>query len=490
MSSTIGISCLSHDAAVAVIKDQQIVFAGHAERYSRKKNDKFLNDDLLSDALNYAGDIDNIVFYERPFIKKTRQLFAGQYRSSFSSLLPQNYLKSFKQLRKLPIKYVDHHLSHACGGYFTSKFTDAAIVVADAIGEWETLTVWHATGNNLKKIIDIRYPHSLGLFYSAFTQRVGFKPNEEEYIMMGLAAFGQPIYADLIRQDFFAPVKIPFFKLKQNVHRGIKEWRPELKDVENIAASCQKVIEDYLIALFQWTAKVIPSKNLVYSGGVALNCVFNQKLAQLGIYDDIWILPEPGDAGSSIGAVLAAKRDHVEWRGPYLGHNINKIFDVDAALAALLNGEIIGIAQGRAEFGPRALGNRSLIADPRGTTIKNRINQIKKRELFRPFAPIILQEHAKNYFDLAQDSSPYMQFVARCRQPETIPAVCHVDGTSRVQTLTQVQNPFFHNLLSRFYAATGCPLLLNTSLNIKGEPLANTWEDALRFSQLHNVSIF
>ncbi|MBV9575585.1 MAG: hypothetical protein JO149_03075, partial [Gammaproteobacteria bacterium] len=366
MKTIIGISCLSHDAAISVIQDKQIVFASHAERYSRIKNDKLLNADLLSEVEKYADKIDHIVFYERPFFKRTRQLFAGQYRSAFSQPSPSKYLQQFPLLQQRPLQFVDHHYSHACAGYFTSPFSEATIVVADAIGEWDTLTVWNAKGRNLKKVFSLRYPHSLGLFYSAFTQRIGFKPNEEEYIMMGLSAFGSPIYADLIRQDFIVNTPLPYFKLKQNMHRGIRDWRPDLIDIENIAASCQKVIEDYLLGLFNWAANKLPSRHLVFSGGVALNCVFNQKLIAANLFDKVWILPEPGDAGNSIGSALAVMQDWVEWKGPYLGHDLKRDLDVDGALEALLAGNIIGVAHGRAEFGPRALGNRSLIADPRG----------------------------------------------------------------------------------------------------------------------------
>lgn len=490
METIIGISCLSHDAAVAVIRDDQIAFASQAERYSRKKNDKFLNDALLSDVEKYADSVNNIIFYERPLIKKSRQLFAGQYRNALLGIYPENYLKKFPLLNRNKIHYSSHHFSHACAGYYTSVFREAVIVVIDAIGEWETLTVWHAKDNNIKKITSTWYPNSLGLFYSAFTQRIGYKPNEEEYIMMGLAAFGEPIYAELIKKEFFEDLPPPYFKLKRNVHRGIKGWHSNIRDIENLAASCQKVVEDFLLSLFCWIAEKKISRNLVYSGGLALNCVFNQKLGQTGYFDNIWILPEPGDAGNSIGAALVKKQDWVEWKGPYLGHDIGKQLDIDNALDALLQGKVIGVAHGRSEFGPRALGNRSLIADPRGHDVKAKVNKIKKRELFRPFAPVVLEEYATEYFDLISSSIPYMQFVANCKRQDLVPAVCHVDGTSRVQTLTYNQNPDFYRLLKLFFGKTGCPILLNTSLNIKGEPLVNNWTDAQRFSEIHGVAIY
>lgn len=491
MKTIIGVSCLNHDAAVAIIKDDQIAFASQAERYSRVKNDKFLNLSLLEDASKYCSKIDEIAFYERPLLKKTRQLLSGQYNKVFTSNSPHKYLKQFPLFQKNPLRYVSHHFSHACAGYFTSPFREAAIVIIDAIGEWETITIWHAKDQKLKKVDSLWYPNSLGLFYSAFTQRIGFKPNEEEYIMMGLAALGKPLYSELLQNELFDYYDSePFFKLKKNLHRGIKNWHSELSDIENIAASCQAVLEHHLLRIFTWVAKNIPSDNLVYGGGVALNCVFNYKLAKKGLFDNIWILPEPGDAGNSIGCALALRKEWVDWQGPYLGHELGKELDIEGALSALLAGEIIGISHGRAEFGPRALGNRSLIADPRGTTVKDRVNAIKKRELFRPFAPVILEDYAKSYFDLPNATSPYMQFVAPCKKPELIPAVCHVDGTSRVQTLNQQQNPQFYQLLKRFHEETKCPLLLNTSLNIKGEPLVNTRQDVERFAQLHKIRIF
>jgi carbamoyltransferase len=210
----------------------------------------------------------------------------------------------------------------------------------------------------------------------------------------------------------------------------------------------------------------------------------------MGLFDNIWIMPNPGDAGSSVGAVAAYTKQPLNWKSPYLGTNIDREFDYDGALQALLQGEVIGIANGRAEFGPRALGNRSLIADPRGSQVKDKVNMIKKREMFRPFAPIIMEHLVHEYFDLPVNTAPYMQFTAECKYPESFPAICHFDNTSRVQTLTAEQNPVFYKLLKMFYDATGCPMLLNTSLNIKGQPLVNTWQDALDFSAKYGVRVF
>ena len=485
-----GISCLSHDAAVAMVKEHQIVFASHSERYTEKKNDPLLCKEILEDAQKYGGLPKRLVFYEKPYVKKIRQLVAGQYKQAFFDATPHTYLKNFFHLNSCQISYVEHHLSHACGGYYTSPFRDASIVVIDGIGEWNTISVWKAKDRNLTKVFEVNYPDSLGLFYSAFTQRVGLKPNEEEYIMMSMAALGEPEYVDLIKKDFVDDVPAPYFSLKVSMHRGIKDWEPRLVNHMNIAASVQKITEDYLINLFKWVGKQGFSKNLVYSGGMALNCVANEKLARLGLFDNIWIMPNPGDAGSSLGAVLAFINDWVEWRHPYLGHDICRSFNVFSALEALLRGEIIGIANGRAEFGPRALGNRSLIADPRILNMKDRVNRIKKREPFRPFSPIILEECVQDYFDMPVPVSPYMQFTAKCKFPNKYPAICHIDKTSRVQTINKKQNPRMYELLKLFQAHTGCPMLLNTSLNIKGKPLVNTWNDAIDFSETYGISVF
>jgi carbamoyltransferase len=481
-----GISANEHDASLAVIKDQEILFASHSERYSRVKNDAHLHPDLIS-AARVHGEPDLIVWYERPFLKRTRKLYAGQYdsvmRTDGASYLKQHGLTA-------PVKYVGHHESHAAAGYFTSGFSDAIVLVIDAIGEWNTISMWHGEGDDLTELWSQNYPHSLGLLYSAFTQRIGFKPNEEEYILMGMAALGKPIYADIIRQDFVQKARLPEFRLKQNVHRGIRDWRPEITDNANIAASIQEVTEEYLISLIDWASLQTGSPNLVLAGGVALNCVANSRIATGGAFQNIWIMPNPGDAGSSIGAVAAYQRQQLNWRSAYLGHDIARPFDRQGCLEALLAGEVVGVANGRAEFGPRALGNRSLLTDPRGPATKDRVNRIKKREPFRPFAPIILEQFANDYFEMPVATSPYMQFVAPVRRPDLFPAISHYDNTARVQTLTEDQNPMFYGLLMDWYKATGCPMLLNTSLNIKGEPLVNTWDDALRFQALHGVRMF
>ena len=488
---TLGIVSLGHDASLALIEDGEILFAGHAERYSRVKNDGDLNIALLGDMYRY-GSPDQIVWYERPMLKLSRQLVSGQW----SALKTQSVKKHLKGLglHKLPLHKVGHHESHAAAGYYTSKFQDASILVCDAIGEWTCISVWQAEGENMKQVFSQNYPNSLGLLYSAMTQRVGKKPNEEEYIMMGMAALGTPKYVQAIYDDFIHIDKgAPHFELQHNVHRGIRWWKPELtseQDMYDIAASMQKVTEDYLTNTAAWIRATLPSKNLILSGGVALNCKANTEIAKLGMFDNIWIMPNPGDAGSSIGAVAAFTKERINWETPYLGSNIERELDIDAVVECLANGEVVGIANGRAEFGPRALGNRSLIADPRGPDVKDRVNTVKKREMFRPFAPVIMEHLAHEYFEMPVESAPYMQFTAKCKRRDLFPAICHYDNTSRVQTLTREQNPTFYALLEAFYEKTGCPIILNTSLNIKGQPLVNTWSDALDFSKHYGVKVF
>jgi carbamoyltransferase len=481
-----GISANEHDASLAVVCENDILFASSSERYSRRKNDPDLNQALLAEARG-CGEPDLIVWYEKPLLKRLRKIWAGQYdqvlRCDGAAYLRQFGLKA-------PVKYIGHHESHAAAGFFTSPFEDAAVLVIDAIGEWDTMSAWQGRGSCLRQFWRQVYPHSLGLLYSAFTQRVGLKPNEEEYILMGMAAFGKPVYRDLIWRDFIARFDPPDLVLKENVHCGIRWWRQELENRADLAASIQHVTEEIMVALVTWLAAATKQKNLVLSGGVALNCVANARIAREGLFDNIWIMPNPGDAGSCVGAVTAYTHQHLNWAHPYLGHNIDRSLDVVGALAALKAGEVIGIANGRSEFGPRALGNRSLLADPRGQLMKDRVNRIKKRDLFRPFAPVVLAEYADRYFDMPVKASPYMQFVARVRSPELYPAICHHDNTARVQTVSRDQHPVLYELLTSFFRETGCPMLLNTSLNIKGEPLVNTWEDAQRFASLWRVKVF
>ena len=483
----LGINCMNHDAAMAVveIKDGigKILWAAHAERYSKVKNDHYLNWGIVNEANTY-GPFNKVVYYEKPWLKKTRQLYAGQYGNAFGyTELPQWHLDHFNI--KID-QYVKHHDSHAAAGYFTSPFKDATILTVDAIGEWDTASISTAEKIWIQRKETIRYPSSLGILYSAFTHRCGLKPAEEEYILMGMAAYGTPKYKDDIYNDFV--VQSPF-KLKQNLHRGLGDWHPEA-DVMDIAASIQEVTEECLADLWSRASKY-GSRNLVYAGGVALNCAANRKLANLGLFDNIWIIPNPGDAGSSLGCIAASEKQFIQWQNPFLGHNIDGEYPVDALIKELKENKMVGVASGRAEFGPRALGNRSLLADPRGEDIKDLVNSIKKRQKFRPFAPAILEEDVNDYFTLPKGvkNTPYMQYTAACTHGKDFPAIIHYDNTSRVQTVRKSDNPGFHALLTEWKKQTGCPMLLNTSLNIKGQPIVNDREDGKAFTKKYGVKV-
>ncbi|MBF0110404.1 MAG: hypothetical protein HQL76_14650 [Magnetococcales bacterium] len=485
-----GISCFGHDAGLAVVRGSRILFAAHAERYSGLKNDPLLNEALLRDALQTAGPPERIVFHERPWRTRLRHLRSGRLREFLSGASPLDHIRAFKALAGVPLVTVGHHLSHAAGGFYTAPFDEAAIVVADGIGEWDTLSVWHGRDNRLSRLFVQRYPHSLGLFYSAFTQRCGLKPNEEEFILMAMAALGQPRHRELILREIIHPTIPPGFRLRRNLHRGLGAWHPELTEPETLAASVQKIAEEALLDLMAWVARKVPCRNLVLSGGFALNCVANERILRHGLFDRLWIMPNPGDAGNALGAALAHDGRPVAWEGPYLGHDLARDPDLDGLVATLLVEGMAGLAHGRAEFGPRALGNRSLLADPRGPGIKDRVNEIKRREPFRPFAPVIMAERTAEFFDLPVPRSPYMQLTGRCLHPHRFPAICHVDGSSRVQTVDRTQNPTLHRLLERFQERTGCPMLLNTSLNIKGKPMVNDWSDARLFQSETGVTVF
>jgi len=413
-----GISANSHDAAITVVQDKEILFASQSERYSGVKNDAHLNSDIVNDAKRY-GEPDIVVWYEKPWLKSLRQLRAGQ---GWVNNNIRSYLNRYNI--STPFVTVGHHYGHAAGGYYTSPFEEAAVLVIDAIGEFDTTTIWHGKGTKLEKKFSIGYPHSLGLWYSAMTQRVGLKPNEEEYILMGMAAYGDPFkYASMILEDFFDSRYM--LKLKHNLHRGCMWWRPELvseQDKYDIAAATQFIYEICFHDLLDEAKKLTGSKNLVLGGGCSLNCVANS-------------------------------------------------------------------IAGRAEFGPRALGHRSLLADPRGNDIKDKVNAIKKRQKFRPFAPAILAEHAHEYFHMPTTESPYMQYTALCKRPLEFPAIIHADGTSRVQTVSRTDSPYFYEFLQEWYRETGCPMVLNTSLNIKGKPMVNNRNDAIEFEQKYGVKV-
>ena len=493
----LGINALNHDAAIAMIQDGEVLFAGHSERYSGVKNDSDLNAALFADSFRHGGKPDKVVYFERPWLKKARQLRAGQYGEVLSRKnLPSYYLRDF--VGNSEIEYVQHHQSHAAAGYYTSPYEESAIVVIDAIGEFETCTIWYAWGSHFEKRYSLKYPKSLGLWYSAMTQRLGLKPQEDEYILMGMAGWGT-IDEELkqnIRNDFFKDSD-KLIDLKDNLHRGCLDWNPEYyKDDDSeqwkfdIAANVQAICEEEIVKVFELTKQLVPeTDNCVYMGGVALNCVANSIIAR-DHYPNLWILPNPGDAGSSLGSAAYVFGEHINWTSPFTGYEIKGRYPKKKILDELLNGNIVGVANGRAEFGPRALGNRSLLADPRGDGIKDRVNEIKHRQKFRPFAPSVLEEYAHEVFDMPVKKSQFMQFVAPCKFPDKYPAICHVDNTSRVQTVSKEDNPGYYKLIKEFYHKTGCPMVLNTSLNIKGQPIVNSYHDGVAFEKQYNVKVF
>jgi len=496
---------LNHDASISLITGGDIKFAGHAERYSKIKNDPKLNTALIQDALQY-GTPDVIAWYEDPWKKKHRQLSAGQYKEVLNmDELPKRYLKQFPELKGIPVEYSTHHYSHAASGYFTSGFADAAVVVIDSIGEWETLTIWEGSGPNLTQVYTQGYPHSLGLFYSAMTQRLGLKAQEDEYILMGMAAYGNvkrvynnmPLYRQIMKtlgiHMYAKEWNQDVISFKENLHRGCNWIFPDLtteQDLFDLAAATQLVYEIMLGRIIELSQQLVSSKNLVLMGGCALNCSANSWITDR--YNDTWIMPNPGDAGSCIGVAQKYSNEILNWQTPYLGYNIDGEYPVEQVLQSVLAGDICGIASGRAEFGPRALGNRTLTSDPRGPGVKDKMNEIKNRQKFRPFAPMIMEEDVHEFFTMPTNvqQSPYMQFVAKCNFPKDFPAIVHVDGTSRVQTVNKIQHPDLYELLASFKAETGCPMLVNTSLNIKGKPMVNDEQDAIDFSKHYDVKVF
>lgn len=473
----LGINETTHDASISLIEDGNILFAGHSERFSKEKNDWHTNDELIDYALQY-GKPDRIAYYENRWLKKSRILTRGGFGGS------KPYYLNRKELQWIPRESFNHHYSHAAAGYYTSNFDNAVIVVLDAIGEYNTSTIWTGKGSDISQIYKKNYPFSFGLFYSAFTQLVGLKPNEEEYIFMGMAAYGDWAKYFLKVNEYFPDLS----KQKYNFHKGIFDWDMPISEQDkfDIAAAVQKVYENRLVNFMSMAQKLSGQRNLVFMGGCALNCAANTMLWRM--FDNVWIMPNPGDAGSSLGAAAAAYGRHINWEHPYLGYDLGGEYPVEGIITGLIRDKIVAVATGKAEYGPRALGNRSIFADPRDPDIKDKVNLIKKRELFRPFAPVVLEEYAHKWFDM-KFTSPYMQYAVKCLQPDKIPSVVHKDGTSRVQTVNKKQHPGLYSVLSNWHAITGVPILLNTSLNIKGQPLLNDEKDIEQWEKQYNFSI-
>ena len=442
----IGLSYGFHDAAIAVIDGNQIIECHHAERFSKIKNDHNLWPEF-----NISG---KTAYYERPFLKNTRRLYAGQ---SWVKNPEHDY-------------YVPHHWSHVAAGYYTRPFVEEPVcVVIDAVGEWDTASIWW----NKTKVWSTKYPRSLGLLYSAITDYVGLKPMEDEYILMGMAAYGNySIRLEDAMQNL----------MKTNLHKGCRwDYRHLGQNYNDLAATVQSVLEDKIVEIMAIARQY--SNYLCYGGGVALNCVANSKIRPM--FTDVWIFPSPSDSGSALGAAAAINDKMLDWQGPYLGYNIDREINPKEVARYLVENSVCGVANGRAEFGPRALGNRSLLADCR-LPINDTINSIKKRQKFRPFAPAILAEFADQYFEGPMNE--YMQFVAKAKHDYR--SVTHVDGTSRVQLVQPDCKSVLRPILEEWYELTGCPMLLNTSLNIKGQPLVNDWNDAEAFANTNKVKVF
>ena len=440
----------SHDGALAVFQDDELVFASDAERWSRKKNDPVIPDNLIKYAEDNWGEPDEVYFYEDHILKNQRRRFAGQ--------VPQT------NRFKYPIRYCNHHLSHARYGYWTSPFLDCTVLVVDAIGEWDTLTQWKVINGNFTKQKSWRYPKSIGLFYSAMTQAAGWKPNEEEYILMGASAVKKH------KIENYNIVK-ELWDNGANFHTGININFDKFE----IASIAQEIYEEE----FKKIIDEIEDDNLVFVGGCALNVSANRFLTKFNTF----IPCNPGDGGSAIGCVIDKKIP----ANAYLGYEIPGEYPVTEIIQELKQNHMVGVAKGRAEFGPRALGNRSFLADPSLLDMKDRINQVKGREEFRPFAPMILKEDADAYFD-SGIPSPFMNTIrkAKLETIEKYPSVVHLDGTSRLQEVTEEPH---RTLLQEWKKETGCPMLLNTSLNVKGEPIVNTVEDAKNFQSKTGVKV-
>jgi carbamoyltransferase len=566
MTRILGISAYYHDSAAVLIEDGRIVAAAQEERFTRKKGDASLPHNAIAFCLEAAGatehTVDHIVFYEDPKAKFDRlltnyHLTAPFSLRSFLTAMPAWLTNKLWMERgiarelgtKKSVHLCDHHLSHAASAFFPAPFESAAVLTIDGVGEWSTATIAHGEGNRLRFIRHMRYPNSVGLLYSAVTYYIGFKVSSGEYKVMGLAPYGKPRFADLMRERLVRVSDDGSIVLNQRyfgyttglrmINRrfetlfGQPRRRPESELTQfqmDIAASVQAVVNEVVLKMAAHARQVTGCRNLCLAGGVALNCVANGLLSHSGLFDRLWIQPAAGDAGGALGAalwwwhqVLEGNRTPMEpdsMNGAFLGPDIAAHSTADDAMlerlgavwkahednslpravAALINsGKIVGVARGRMEFGPRALGARSILADARSETMQSRMNlKIKFRESFRPFAPIVLAEDASNYFDMAQ-ASPYMLLVypvlesrrrpvdaeaagglARLKVPHSdIPAVTHVDYSARVQTVDE-QNVFAHAVLTALKDLSGCSVAINTSFNVRGEPIVCTAEDAYR----------
>ena len=546
----LGISCYYHNSAACIIKDGEVVAAVEEERFTRKKFDDGFPSEAIDYCMEEAGittkDLECVAFYDKTILKFERLLdnyitLSPLGLKSFLNVIPKWLHKRIwvKEEIKKHLKYngeiifPEHHVSHAAYAFFTSPFNESAILSVDGVGEWTTTAF--GTGKNISINLtnDIRWPHSLGLFYSAFTYFLGFRVNEGEYKLMGLASYGKPKYYDLImnnlidvKKDGSIHLNMKYFaythankmvnsKFEELFGCQVRKEDSEIEQIHfDIGASVQLVLEEILLKMVNHVHKETKLNNLCLCGGVALNGVANGRILKEGPFKKIHIPPSPGDAGSAIGCAMYAyysifqkernislDKDSMIKNNVYVGpeYSNEKIeeflklyiipyekFEHDQLLKKtvelILKQKVVGWYQGRMEWGPRALGNRSILGDPRSEKMKDILNEkIKHREKFRPFAPSILEEYTSEYFDI-DISSPYMLLVAKVKKPEVIPAITHIDGTGRLQTVSKKSNPLYYNLINEFFNQTGVPVLINTSMNVRGEPIVNTPEHA--FSML------
>ncbi|OGY16056.1 MAG: hypothetical protein A2785_02705 [Candidatus Chisholmbacteria bacterium RIFCSPHIGHO2_01_FULL_49_18] len=540
----LGISCFYHDSAAVLIRDGKLIAAAQEERFSRKKHDDRFPQEAINYCLREAGisaaKLDSIGFYEKPFLKFDRILqtylhTAPKGVSSFVQSMPlwmkeKLWMKHIIQ-RSLAwdreVVFIPHHLAHAASAFLVSPFTSAAILTLDGVGEWSTTTKGFGSRNSISLTHEIRFPHSLGLLYSAFTFYCGFKVNSGEYKLMGLAPYGKPRFASRIREslidvkaDGSFQLNMDYFPYEYSLRMINKRFirlfnhvparastDPITQHHRDVAASIQSVLEEIILRLTRSLSREVKSPNLCMAGGVALNCVANGKILRESPFHDLYVQPAAGDAGGALGVayyiyncILKHPRNFVMehvYFGPHFSntaiesflkhHNVpyhsfrsqKKLYSTVAK--KLARQRVVGWFQGRMEWGPRALGNRSILADPRNPENQKRVNlKIKFREDFRPFAPSVLEEYQDHYFKLSPPS-PFMLLVAQVRgKRRSLPAVTHVDGSARIHSVNARTNPSFHRLLESFRRETDCPVLINTSFNVRGEPIVCTPEDAFR----------
>lgn len=515
MGVTLGISAFYHDSAAALLVDGQLVSAAQEERFTRIKHDARFPEHAIAAVLERAGHpvVTSVAFYERPLPKLDRLLetwlaTAPRGFMGFARSVPRwgaERIRLGATLRRAlaglgidaPLHFVRHHDSHAASAFLPSPFERAVVLTVDGVGEWETTTRGLGEGTSITSDGCLTFPHSLGLLYSAFTAYCGFRVNNGEYKLMGLAAYGKPRFTQVLLDDVLDLKDDGSFRLDLDLFGFLHGQRmvndrfcalfggparpPEgpLDDRHaDLAASIQAVTEEVVVRLAREGVRRHGVRDLCMAGGVALNVVANGRLLREGVVDRLWVQPASGDAGGALGAALAVDPHRIHMAGADWGPRQSDAVDIEGVVDALEAGKVVAVYQGAMEWGPRALGYRSILADPRVPDMQERLNAaVKKREAFRPFAPAVLAEHAAEWFDLP-GPSPYMTVVGRVLKP--LPAVTHVDGTARVQTVDARRHPVFHAVLTAWYARTGCPVLVNTSFNVRGEPIVCTPEDALR----------